>query len=343
MKLNYYIIILCIVLFTFSSCNFIKKEKKNEPYTVPVEVLSLESQSLDDAFNFVGVIEESSSIILSFETGGNITSINVHEGQYIPKGHLVATIDNRTSQRAYDLSKATLEQAIDGYNRAEQVYKNGSLTEIKWIEVQTQLSQARSMADISFKKLQDCNLFSPSSGVISERNVETGMNVLPYQPCFKLVDISKVKLAVGIPENEISKINIGQKAVITVPAIDDAIFYGKVSEKGIVADPLSHSYQIKIDLDNKDKKLMPGMISKVSIQTGKSRDVFLVPMTSVQLSNNGMKYVWTIEDGKAKMSFIEVQGSSKDKVVVISGLSSKDLVITSGYNKLSVGTIVEQR
>lgn len=333
------IILFFIITLFISSCNNDKSNSNNGE--IAVNVMEASIDSFDKLHDYMGVIEENSSILLSFEVGGNIESIFVTEGQSIAKGQVVSEINKEASQNAYELAKSTLDRAEDGYKRAEQVYNNGSLAEVKWIEIQTQLSQARASEKIARRNLDNCVLRSPQSGVVGELMVSPGMNILPYQPAFKLMDITIVKASVNVPEKEISKISVGQNAEVRISAVSEEAFKGKVIEKGVSADKLSHSYVVKIGIDNTDKRLMPGMTCRANITTGKKYKGFKVPVNAVQLSNDGSKFVWVVEDGKSTRKIVEVGDLIDNHVIITSGIKENEKIIVNGFTKVSEGSKVK--
>ncbi|MBO7465755.1 MAG: biotin/lipoyl-binding protein, partial [Bacteroidales bacterium] len=123
-----------------SSCEEIRRKK---PETrIPVRVEEVTIGSMGETHSYVGTIAADKAVTLSFETGGALQRICVRAGQKVAKGTLLAELDNRTARNAYEAAKVTLERAEDGYRRAESVYQKGSLPEVKWVEIQTQLNQA---------------------------------------------------------------------------------------------------------------------------------------------------------------------------------------------------------
>lgn len=125
------------------------------------------------------------------------------------------------------------------------LHENKSLPDMKWVEVESKLEQARSMERISRKNLEDRNLYAPFGGVIGKRMVEAGENVQPGQPVFSLLRIETVNVKIAVPENEVATLG-DQAAMIKVAALGGQCFEGKVTEKGIVANPISHTYEAKI-------------------------------------------------------------------------------------------------
>jgi membrane fusion protein, multidrug efflux system len=322
------------IAMIMTSCG--NQNKAPEQAAIPVKILAMAPTSTGADNNYVGTIVESFGTTLSFETAGNVQHVYVKEGQKVSKGQLIATLNESNAQNAYNVAKATLEKAQDGYARAEQLYKNKSLSEIKWVEIQTALIQAQSMADIAKKNLQDCKMMAPITGVISSLKIEQGMNVIPFQSVAKVVDIEKLNVNVSIPENEIADVNIGQKAIVTVSALGNTSFSGTITERGVEADLLSHCYGIKIGIDNPEKKLLPGMVCKVLIESSDTTaKAFQVPVNTIQISNDGKRYVWVAADGKAQRKFVTIGKLCNKNVIIESGIKEGDLVIVEGWQKVS--------
>lgn len=79
----------------------------------------------------------------------------------------------------------------------------------------------------------------------------------------KLVHIDRVKISISVPEDEVNQMQRGEEMMICCEAVGGATFYGKVIEKGVTADPLSRTYDVKLLVNNPDHKLLPGMICRV--------------------------------------------------------------------------------
>ena len=322
-------------------CGCKEIRKKKQPVQVPVRVEEVTVGSLGATHSYVGTIAADKSVTLSFETGGALQRVCVRAGQKVGKGTLLAELDNRTARNAYEAAKVTLERAEDGYRRAESVYRQGSLPEVKWVEIQTQLNQAKSMADISKKNLENCSLYAPQSGTVGNIQAEAGMNVMPFQPVMQLLDMSRISVSVSIPENEIATLRVGQPARIRVQALE-AEFDAKVTEIGVVADPLSHAYPVSLQVVKPDAKLLPGMVCRVEMaEAGDTAACIEVPMRTVQIGNDGREFVWTCVEGKAHKTFIRTGGFTGNGVRVTEGLKPGDLIITEGSQKISEQTLLK--
>jgi RND family efflux transporter MFP subunit len=214
------------------------------------------------------------------------------------------------------------------------MYKNGSLPEIKFVEIETSVQQTKSATAIAKKNLDDCNLYLPVDGYVGKRSMDPGMNAIPSVATINIVKIEKVFAKVPIPENEIASIKKGEKASIKVSAIGLNEIFGTVEEIGVMADPLSHSYKIKISINNKDKKLKPGMVCNVIINDDKDKHGLIIPNQSVLIDNDRKNFVYVVEGNTAKRKYIQTGDLVNNGIMVISGLNENDNVVTAGMQKL---------
>ena len=308
-----------------------------------VKVQKVESTSLGESQSYVGTVEASVSIPLSFLTNGTAEKVFVSEGQFVKKGQLLAVLDNESYRNIYQAALAKEEQAQDAYNRMEPLYKKGSLPAIKYVQVKTGLEQARSSAKVARKQLKNCKLYAPADGYIGKKIIEPGMSVIPDNTVFKLVKINKINVNVPIPENQISAIKKGEPVSIQVAALDNRKYAGKVTEIGVLANPLSHTYMIKVELPNPGNALKPGMICQVDIRIPSLSNRILVPMSAIQIQGNGQKFVYVADPVKniAVHKDVTIGEMVNDDVVIKSGLSKGALLITEGYQKINDGSSIK--
>lgn len=323
----------CLALF-MTGC---KQQEVRESHPVKVTVMKVAPVTFSGEQEFSGTVEEASGSTLSFPVAGTVQQIRVTAGQRVAKGELIAVLDEATLRNTYEAASALLLQAEDAYQRMKQLHDAGSLPEIQWTEVQSKLKQAQSAEAISKKNLADGRLYAPFSGVISEKSVEVGHNVMPGQPIVHLVTINQVKVCVSVPENEISQINMGRSVNVSVSALNGKTFSGKIVEKGIVAHPLSRSYEVKALIDNRSGELMPGMICTMGIENGETNSVIILPASVIQTDEQNRTFVWVNEGGKARKKRVQTGTLIRNGVVIQSGLSASNEVIVEGQQKVSEG------
>ena len=295
--------------------------------------------------NYSGTVEEENGVALSFSMGGTIQQLRVKVGDHVRRGQLIASVDPTSIKNSFDMAHATRQQAEDAFKRMKQLHDKGSLPDIKWVEAQSQLQQAVSAENIARKNLGDCNLYAPMDGVISEKNAEVGQNAAPGMPIAKLVTTRVLNVKIAVPESEMASIHVRQRAKIQVQALNGRWFNGYVMEKGVIADPVTRSYSVKIRVEGASDGLLPGMVSSVSldnVSTASSvsdgKTGILIPASLVQLGDDNSNFVWVDEGGKAVRRTIVCGEYMSNGVSILSGLKPGDKLIVEGQQKVCIGT-----
>jgi len=327
------------------SCNMSKDNKKETIYKVtaihPLDNTSAESKS------YIGILEGNKTSSLSFQVAGQLASMSVQEGQRVSKGALLATLDATNLRSQLNAAQATLEQAEDAYNRLKTLYDNGSLPEIKFIEVKTKVKQAKAAYTIAKRNLKESTLFAPFSGLIGKRNVQVGENVFPGKEVFTLIDTQKIRMRFDVPEQEINLIHIGDEAQVIVGALANQTFKAKVTERRLDANSITHNYSAYATLTQDAQDLIPGMASEIKISVKDTSSLneagqnIILPISAVQVTMSGDHYVWLVKNQLAVRQKVEIGELVSTGLVIKSGLSKQDLVITEGYHKVSVGNKVQ--
>jgi RND family efflux transporter MFP subunit len=337
-------LILGVCLLIVVGCSS-KKEEKIGIDPIPVKTIIASATTEASTRSYVGTIAESDGSSLSFASVGTVSRVLVDEGQSVAKGQILATLNKATVMNSYDIAKSALKQAQDGFRRLSGLYKKGSLTEIKYVEIQTQLAQAEASERIARKAISDCTLRAPFAGIISQRMVDPGNNVVSGIASFKLVKIDRVDVNVSVPEQEISQIKIGRTMPFTVAALNGRSFTGRVKEKGVQANPISHTYIVKLTLSNPGHALMPGMVCSIKLNEQNSEtgsNAIIIPQEAVMIDDNGSSFVWVAEGSQAQRREITTGDISTQGVVITSGIKNGDEVIVSGQNKVSEGSKIQK-
>ena len=310
---------------------------------VTVETIVAQKTNARFSYRYAGSVVEKSATAVSFSSPGTVNMVNVAEGMKVDRGALVATLDETSARNALEIASALKSQAEDARVRMEKLYQNKTISEIQWMDVESKYKQAVAAENLAKKALEDCKLYAPAAGIVSGKSLEVGQNVLPGVPVFKIVDVAKVKVHAFVPESEIGSIRVGDKVQIQVGALGNKTFGGKVTNKGISANPLSRNYEIEVEILNKNEKLLPGMLAEISLKKKSSVSGVVLPTSAVLLDENNQKFVWIVLNGCAERRNVNVQLSADatGNDVLVKGINPGDTVIVGGVQKVGRGTCVE--
>lgn len=323
-------------LMVLTGCGQQRGGEKATATAVKTETVSKSTVSGSEVY--VGQVEEQSATAVSFTSMGVLRQVLVSEGQSVKRGQTLATLDATSAQNALSSAKAQLDQAHDAMARMKQLHDEGSLAEIKWVEVQSQVQQAEAQYRLMQKQVDDCRLTAPVSGVVGSGVMQAGESVLPAQTVLKILNIDRVKVKVAMPEQEMSAKR--KTASLTVAALDGAAFHSNTITRGVEGDLITHTYNIYVNVENPQHRLLPGMVANVTFVDTDAEPQISVPARCVGQRADGAHFVWTVKEGKAHQQTVGIGSIAGNRFVITEGLKEGDVVITEGYHKVGEGSAV---
>lgn len=274
-----------------------------------------------------------------------------------------------TRAEEMEQARAAYEKAEDEYRRYRQLYERKSMAPVDFAKVEAlyraaraqyemaqngarredrnaagaSVSQARAQVAASRKRVADTRLASPIGGILARRAVDPGETVGAGLPVFSIVDLGTVRVGVGIPEADIGRIQAGQRARITIPALDGSEFPGRVELVGVAADPNSRTFTVKISVPNPDLRLKAGMIAEASIEGSGKIHAVVLPGEAVVRDPQGISLVYVYYPDRKRVYARRVEaGAVRDTgVEIITGLSGDELVVVAGQHQVREGSLVE--
>ena len=312
---------------------------------VGIQVVTTNSGSA--VSRYVGTIEAVSETPLSMQSAGRVEKILCHDGDRVRRGQVILRIDSTQAVHAMQAAEATLRRAQDGYDRVMQVYAKGGVTDQKIVEIESQLTQARSVYESAKQQVRECTLVAPGDGLVQGLEIEEGQTVVPGVRLCSILDMSAFCVRFTVPETEIGSIKAkgdGTKGEVECAAVNRVLPI-VITEKSMKANPLTHTYEVTARIKGGVEELMPGMVATVKLKgerlTTQGEDI-VIPSKCVLLKPEGPT-VWVAEQGKAQRRFITIDGYLADGVRVVSGLETGDSLITDGYQKLYQGAAITER
>ena len=326
-------ILLFPLLLLLLGCEERKEQKQNCYSVIPIEY-EVVGQSSEEVYrNYVGAVSSEVEIPLAFVYGGTLVELYVHNGQAVRQGDIIAKVDDTSAKSLHETALATLRQAQDGYERLKKVYDDGGISEVRWVQMETDLEKARQSEISTRKHLEQCTLYASQDGVISMDKHLVGENVSPMQTFCRIIDLRKMNVEFSVPEKEIQFVKKGDVAFADIPSLGLKNIELEVVDKSIVANSFGHTYDVKTRVvSDNAKEILPGMVAKIRM-TATALSGIVIPSSCVQTVADGIA-VWVVENGKAFRRNIVPSDFVKNGVIVKSGLNHGDTIVTAGYQKL---------
>ena len=329
--------------FLLSGCN--EEVAIQKPPVVKVK--QIESSNAAQEEKFSGVVRGRYETNLSFQVGGKIISRDVQAGSLVRAGEVLMTIDpkdiveqSRSSDAQVVAARAQLELARNNLERYAELFKSEAIAAAILDQYKTQYDAAQAnynaalaQAQQSQNALDYTTLTANADGIISEIGAEVGQVVAAGQTVLKLVQTNEFEVAVNIPENKISAVQIGQRVTVDFWATKD-IVEGTVREISPMADSASRTFTVKISLPEV-RNIQLGMTANVSMLGEISTQAIILPLSAIYQTGNDAQ-VWLVNGGKVSLKKIEVTAFD-DNNVQVRGLNSGDIVVVAGVQKLRDG------
>ena len=239
--------------------------------------------------------------------------------------------DFQKIEAAYKAAKERYDMAQEGTRKEDRATATA------------QAHAADAQAAEERKRLDDTRLLAPISGSISMRKVDPGQTVAAGTAVFSMVELNPVKVRVGVPEAEIGKVKQGAAAEISVPSLDGRRFAGKVAIIGVMAEPASRTYTVKILVPNPGPVLLAGMVAEARIFGPAKIHALTIPAEAVVPDPQGAPnvYVYSPERKRVYARRVEVGQPVDKEVEILSGLRGDEQIVVAGQQKVREGSIVE--
>lgn len=258
-----------------------KKSAKKKNDAIPVEVTKVKRGSISAYFTGTASLEPEGEARVVSKVSGEVKQIFVEEGDKVKENQILAKLDD-------DQLKLNLEEATARLNKLEKDFKRYKELYDKKIVSAEAYEQARADYDMQKTKVGQAKLQvgytsikAPISGVIATRFIKKG-NMLPVNSdCFHISDFDPLHAILHVPEKEMSKLQKNQQAKLTVDALPDDVFTGKILRISPVVDPQTGTFKVTIEVDDEEEKLKPGMFSRVRIVYDQHLDTMLVPKDAI--------------------------------------------------------------
>jgi RND family efflux transporter MFP subunit len=243
------------------------------------------------SFELAGTVASDNKKMLSSRYMGFIKSVNVAEGDRVKKGQLLYVIDSKEIDSAKAQVELGIQQAILALNmhqaqhtnvllnleRNQRLYakkivskfdlENLTLAEKNLRDMvkvaKKQVAQAKARLTEVMNQYNYLRVKAPNDGVIVQKNINEGEMAIPGMPALVLTDLSKLKIITEVSEKNLKFIKIGKEVGVSIPSAG-IHNKGKVSSIIPGANPMTHSFKVKISFDNEGKIIYPGLYAKIT-------------------------------------------------------------------------------
>lgn len=318
------------------SCGEKKQEttqKGEENTVVKVKIASATTQVVDETATYTASIQAEVINHITPTMPGRIQKIYVEIGDRVSKGQVLVQMDPSN----LDQQTTQLLNLQRDYKRYDELLKVGGIAQQQVDQIKTQIE----VLETAIKNLKENTVLrSPINGVVTARNYDDG-NVFAQLPILTVQQLNPLKAIVNVSETYFPVLKKGMPVDVEADIYKGEHFDGKITLVYPTIDAVSHTVGVEVAINNRDGKLAPGMYSNVTMNYGSAEQVVIPDIAVVKQAGSNDRYVFIAEDGKVRYSKVLLGQRIGENVVILSGVSNGDMVVTAGQTRLIDGSQVE--
>lgn len=357
-SLIFLLIIPALVLATAGGCSKQNEQKtvyEKKPTAVTVE--KVKRGLFTRVLRYKGTVLPWQRANIGPEVSGRIKKIFKKPGDTVQKNQLLAELDTTTMElrakqagAAVDVANAAYKDALLNYQRLEKLFQKTAVSrvqlekaELALESAETQKKSARAQLDVLEHDLKNSSMRAPFNGIITSKNMEEGDVINPMMGMnvgiVTLMDLSKVKITLDVPSEDIEKINIGQACGVHVNTLPEEVFPGTVYSKNLAADVVSKTFKVEVEVANPGIKIKAGIFAEVEIEILNAGNVLTLPLSAL-LTDGDTEYVILYRNGTAVYKTVKTGRKNDRFVEILEGLDEGQSVVVEGNYDLKEKTSI---
>lgn len=344
----------CLVFWRVERKDEDKKKSAAGEVAVSVVAHVIKPETVEDSIRLPGIVRAWTAVDVPAEVSGKVIKTPVADGQPVKKGQPLLFLDRADYEISLRRAEAALFFAKENRTRTENLYKAGRIaTQSQMDEASSAYDQALAGRDAAKLALERCVIYSPLDGVADDVMPEVGEYIHSGATVARVLDVSKVKVEIGIPEREAKSVARlaarGGEVKLTVDAVREGfavsgkcLYLSEETSKGSLV------YTLRLEVDNAAGLLRPMMFAQADVVKEVRLNAVVVPLWAVLPRNDGLVAFVVAEetgaDGAAKTVArerkVETGVTLGRRVEIVSGLKSGDRLIVRGQRASADGAAV---
>lgn len=338
MKKNIYSVAILMMAAFIGACSGseTKEEAKaNANSEKPsVKLSTVTARGVDQIVEYTATVEADVKNNIAPSSPVRIEKIYVEVGDKVTKGQKLVQMDAANlNQTKFQLENQEIE-----FKRIDELYKVGGVSKSEWDAAKMNLDVRQTAYN---NLLENTQLLSPVSGIITARNYDNGDMYSGGNPVLVVERISPVKLIINVSETYFPLVKLGAAASIKLDVYGDEVFDGKITLIYPTIDSNTHTFPVEVSIANTNQRVRPGMFGRVTLNFGTKEHVVVPDMAIVKQAGSGDRYVYVYKDGKVTYNKVELGRRMDTEYELISGVPDNSQVVIAGQSRLANGVEVE--
>lgn len=352
------IIVAVVAVLLAVACGQDKQEQTvSEKLAINVVVAPVQKGVFTRVLNYTGTVMPWKQAGIIPDVSGRVQRILVKQGDMVRRGQLLAELDTtslelqkKQAAAAVAVAEAALKDARVNAERMRKLHERDAVSsmqlekaELALESASTQKQSADANLNIIRHHLKSARMSAPFDGIITARHLDEGDMINPQMGggfgVLTLMDLSRVKVRLDVVAEDIERISVGMPCSVKVSTLADRTFNGTVYTKTLAADAASKTFQVEVRVNNPEFQIKAGVFADVAVEIARDEGVLVLPISALI----GEDRVVVYDNGRARVTRVEVGQSNDSLFEVLSGIEEGVQVVVEGNYDLKDGAAVSPK
>jgi membrane fusion protein (multidrug efflux system) len=296
----------------------------------------------------VGSLRAVRGVDVTTEVAGLVREIPFNSGQEVKAGQVLVRLNDDSDRAQLASLQASAELAQTVYKRDKAQFDIQAIAKAQLDADAADLKSKRAQVDQQAALVDKKTIRAPFAGRVGITTVNPGQYINPGDAIVTLQAIDPIYADFYLPQQQLGQLQVGQSIVVDTNAYSSRTFDGKIRSINPRVDNTTRNVQIEATVDNRERKLLPGMYANVKIDAGNVERYLTLPQTAITYNPYGAT-VFVVKPGEhkdaqgkvmpiAQQVFVTPGPTRGDQVAILKGIAEGTQVVTSGQLKLKNGT-----
>ncbi|MFP4329628.1 MAG: efflux RND transporter periplasmic adaptor subunit [Alkalispirochaetaceae bacterium] len=311
---------------------------ETEERRVPVEVLRVVERPFTVYGDYYGEVTGINEVELITVAGGRVNAIDVEVGDQVSAGDSLARIDGEKALRQYETALFNERLALEDFERQRRFLDEGNSFQLAVDQAELALLRSRTALLDAERVREGALAITPIDGTVVTRDIDLFEEVAPGESTFMVSDLSRMKVRLGVPEDDIAGIrNIDGEAEVRFTAFPGRVWDGEVVSFARRRSEGTLTFQVEVHVENPEGLLLSGTTARVRLPLRTIEQSVVVPSSSLVTRGDGAYLV--VADGElARLRPVVLGPSDERETVILEGVQPGEQIVVRGINQVDDGT-----
>ncbi|HDP25165.1 MAG TPA: efflux RND transporter periplasmic adaptor subunit [Deltaproteobacteria bacterium] len=270
---------------------------------------------------------------ISTPVAAKILRVHHKVGDMVKANEVIISLDKEDpkSSAQYRQLSAVFETTLKNYTRMMELRDSGAVSQSQLDEIKMKLDVDRANLE---SVIEAVSLSSSIDGIILDLNAREGEFITPMRPVAVVARVDRVRLVAEVSESDIRRIEPGQR-VFANGNHGEGMSMGTVTKISLNANPKTGLFRVEMETDNRSNILKIGTYTAAQIEIINDSMALYADLRAIQQDADGSFYVYRIVDDQVSRKTIKITGMNDEYARILSGLEENDMVVVSGFTRLS--------